>query len=99
MIKRDYFSHDTMGSDESFAERIESFGYTDYSTMAENIAYGAGTACSARRIMRAWMHSDGHRHNILDRQLRQIGIGVHVGTWKGQKNTSVYTVDFGAKRR
>jgi uncharacterized protein YkwD len=99
MIKRDYFSHDTMGSNENFAERIEGFGYTGYSAMAENIAYGAGTAGSPRRIMSAWMHSDGHRRNILDPQLRQIGIGVYVGNWKGQKNTSVYTVDFGAKRR
>ena len=99
MIKRDYFSHDTMGRDEDFSERIKSFGYTGFSTIAENIAYGAGAAGSPRGIMREWMQSDGHRHNILDPQLRQIGIGVHVGTWKGQKNTSMYTADFGAKRR
>jgi uncharacterized protein YkwD len=99
MIKRNYFSHDTMGRDEDFAERIKSFGYTDYITMAENLAYGSGSDGSPRRIMRAWMHSDGHRYNILDPQLRQIGIGVHVGIWKGHKHTSMYTVDFGAKRR
>jgi uncharacterized protein YkwD len=67
--------------------------------MAENLAYGSGSDGSPRRIMRAWMHSDGHRYNILDPQLRQIGIGVHVGIWKGHKHTSMYTVDFGAKRR
>jgi uncharacterized protein YkwD len=99
MIERDYFSHDTMGRDEDFAARIESFGYTDYLTIAENIAYGSGSDGNPRRIMRAWMHSDGHRHNILDPQLRQIGIGVHVGNWKGYELTSMYTADFGAKRR
>jgi uncharacterized protein YkwD len=85
MIKRDYFSHDTMGRNEDFSKRIKSFGYTDYFTMAENIAYGSGSAGKPRRIMRLWMHSDGHRRNILDPRLRQIGIGVHVGTWKGHK--------------
>ena len=99
MIKRDYFSHDTMGRNEDFAERIKSFGYTDYFTIAENIAYGAGSAGSPRRIMLLWMRSDGHRRNILDPKLREIGVGVHVDNWKGQDNTSMYTADFGTRRR
>ena len=74
MIKRNYFSHDTMGRNEDFAERIKSFGYTDFFTMAENIAHGSGSAGNPRRIMRLWMHSDGHRHNILDPKLRQIAL-------------------------
>jgi uncharacterized protein YkwD len=99
MVKRDYFSHDTAGRNEDFAERIEGFGYTSYSALAENIAYGVGSDGSPRRIMSAWMHSDGHRHNILDPRLRQVGIGVFVGNWKGYEGTSMYTVDFGTKRR
>jgi uncharacterized protein YkwD len=99
MVKRDYFSHDTAGRNEDFAERIEGFGYTSYSALAENIAYGVGSDGSPRHIMSAWMHSDGHRHNILDPRLRQVGIGVFVGNWKGYEGTSMYTVDFGTKRR
>ncbi|HEX5849751.1 MAG TPA: CAP domain-containing protein [Rubrobacter sp.] len=99
MVKRDYFSHDTMGRNEDFSERIESFGYTSYSTLAENIAYGSGSDGSPSRIMRAWMRSDGHRRNILDPRLRQIGIGVFVGNWKGREGTSMYTADFGARQR
>ena len=99
MIKRDYFSHDTMGRNEDFSERIEGFGYTSYSTLAENIAYGAGSDGGPRRITRTWMRSDDHRRNILDPRLRQIGIGVVGGNWKGREGTSMYTADFGARRR
>jgi len=99
MVKRDYFSHDTVGRNKDFSARIEGFGYTSYSALAENIANGTGSHGSPRRIMRAWMHSDGHRRNILDPRLRQIGIGVFVGNWKGREGTSMYTADFGAKRR
>jgi uncharacterized protein YkwD len=100
MVERDYFSHDTVNRNEDFAERIEGFGHISYSALAENIAYGAGFDGSPRSIMRAWIHSDGHRHNILDPQLRQIGVGVFVGNWKGYENTSsMYTADFGARRR
>ena len=40
-------------------------------------------ASPARRgpswVMRAWMHSPPHRHNILSRQFRDVGIGVARG--------------------
>ena len=70
-----------------------------FPALAENIAHGAGSDGSPRSIMRVWMHSGGHRHNVLDPQLRQIGVGVFVGNWKDYENTSMYTADFGAIRR
>lgn len=98
MIRRDYFSHDTLNSTEGMQERIQSFGYRNFSLIAENIAYGGGSAGDPDKIMRSWMNSAGHRRNILDSELRQIGIGVYTGTWQGHRNVSMYTVDFGAKR-
>ena len=47
--------------------------------------YGSGSAGTHRRLMRLWIHSDGHRRNILDPRLRKIGIGVHTGTWKDHR--------------
>ncbi|HJR36919.1 MAG TPA: CAP domain-containing protein, partial [Nocardioidaceae bacterium] len=32
-------------------------------------------AISPRRLVRMWMHSDGHRHVLLSRKSRRIGIG------------------------
>jgi uncharacterized protein YkwD len=51
------------------------------SQVAENIAYGYPTA---RATVRAWMHSKGHRANILNRGLTNLGVGAvkdKNGTW------------------
>jgi uncharacterized protein YkwD len=45
------------------------------------------------------MNSRGHKANILDRDLREIGIGVATGTYRGADGVSMYTVDFGARRQ
>jgi uncharacterized protein YkwD len=38
----------------------------------ENVGVGG----TLRRVVRAWMKSDGHRHNILERRFSKTGIGV-----------------------
>jgi uncharacterized protein YkwD len=51
------------------------------SQLAENIAYGYPTA---HATVRAWMHSAGHRANILNRGLTRLGVGAvrdKNGTW------------------
>lgn len=45
----------------------------DLSRVGENIAMGYH---SGRQVVRAWMHSPGHRRNILNRRYRQLGVGV-----------------------
>jgi uncharacterized protein YkwD len=42
------------------------------STWGENL----GAAGTLRRIRTLWMHSAGHRHNLLKPRFRRIGIGV-----------------------
>ncbi|MFE1404445.1 CAP domain-containing protein [Streptomyces sp. NPDC058770] len=43
---------------------------------AENIARGQA---DARAVMDAWLHSEGHRRNILNCDYRTLGVGVHRG--------------------
>lgn len=43
-----------------------------FRAVAENIAYGS----SPSQIQKEWMHSPGHRANILDPQMNSIGIAV-----------------------
>ena len=35
-----------------------------------------GMAGSMKRVLRLWMHSSGHRSNILKRAFRRVGVGV-----------------------
>jgi uncharacterized protein YkwD len=89
MLREDYFDHLScdrpfddyrrLSCDQEFFERIESFGYGNYSTLGENIAWGSGTLGTPAKIMDAWMHSEGHKDNILKREYREIGIGVRAG--------------------
>src|SRR5436305_12518679 len=74
MVGRDYFSHDTAGGGD-FAARIRKAGYRGY-TLGEDLAWGSGTLGTARAIVAAWMHSPGHRANILNRRFREMGAGV-----------------------
>jgi uncharacterized protein YkwD len=101
MIRRDYFSHNTRGRG-PFDERLERFGYDSegyrHYLVGENIAYGSGTYGEPDGVMRAWMQSDGHRHNILEGEFREIGVGTHVGEYKGIDGVTMYTADFGVRR-
>ena len=103
MIRRDYFSHNTKGRHESAEERIKRFGYTpqgySFYMIGENIALGSGSSGEPDSIMHSWMKSTDHRHNILNGKFREIGIGVSTGTWQGHDGVSMYTADFGVRRR
>jgi uncharacterized protein YkwD len=69
MAERDYFDH-TTPEGLTFAERIVNAGYP--TPGAENIAVGQQTA---EQVMEGWMNSDGHRANILNCELTNIGVG------------------------
>jgi uncharacterized protein YkwD len=103
MIRKDYFSHNTKGRNETAEGRIKRFGYTpqgySFYMIGENIALGSGPSGEPDSIMNSWMKSDDHRHNILNGNYREIGIGVSTGTWQGNDGVNMYTVDFGVRRR
>ena len=44
--------------------------------VGENIAWGTYTLATPASIVSDWMHSEGHRANILDRGFRKTGMGV-----------------------
>ncbi|TDV39797.1 CAP domain-containing protein [Actinophytocola oryzae] len=70
MAERDYFEHTTPDG-VTFDQRIRNAGYA--SPGAENIAKGADTAA---QVVELWMNSPGHRANILNCDLKTIGIGL-----------------------
>ncbi|MFG3286908.1 sigma-70 family RNA polymerase sigma factor [Streptomyces sp. NPDC048111] len=87
MAAQNFFDH-TDPSGNGPGERITAAGYR-WNTYGENIARGQADAAA---VMDSWMHSPGHRANILNCAFKEIGIGVHYGSggpW--------WTQDFGAR--
>jgi uncharacterized protein YkwD len=103
MARVGYFAHSSRDRS-SFSTRIEhvysSSGYA-YWSVGENLLY-AGPSIGAVDAMSLWMHSPGHRANILDPSWREIGIAVRhsdsaPGVFDGGPVT-IITTDFGVRR-
>jgi uncharacterized protein YkwD len=73
MRDREYFDHDAPDGTSPW-ERIKDAGYSVPG--AENIARGYRTAAS---VVAGWMDSPGHRANIVNCDLKAVGIGVAYG--------------------
>jgi uncharacterized protein YkwD len=96
MVAQRYFAHDSK-SGATFVTRIKRTGWTRSRrswTVGENIGYGSGSLATPRSMVAGWMHSSGHRANILARQFRMIGIGVANGAPTGNSGAT-YATDFG----
>ena len=66
--------------------------------VGENLAWGQGDLATARNIAIAWMNSPGHRHNILEPEFTEVGIGIVPGTPGDPTWGATYTTDFGNVR-
>ncbi|HEX8743436.1 MAG TPA: CAP domain-containing protein [Thermoleophilaceae bacterium] len=95
MAARDFFEHG------NFVGRIRSARYLRGARawrVGENIAWGSGVLGTPVEIVDAWMHSDGHRANILSRSFREIGIGIARGTPnRSYGDGGTYVTDFGSR--
>ncbi|MGH2764054.1 MAG: CAP domain-containing protein [Thermoleophilaceae bacterium] len=103
MVRRRYFSHDSVGG-ASFVDRIRRTGYLRRArrwTVGENLAWGTLNRSAPRSITRMWMHSPGHRANILSPSFREVGIGLVRGApvRVGGQAAATYATSFGAKRK
>lgn len=66
------FSHTRPNGEDCFSVLKEN-GVT-YMTCGENIAAGQSTA---KQVMNSWMHSAGHKKNILTKGFHKIGVGYY----------------------
>jgi uncharacterized protein YkwD len=74
MVRENVLSHRLPG-EPSLEQRIAQAG-AKYAMVAENVAIGP----NPEEIHEGWMHSPGHRRNILNGELTAIGIAVTRGT-------------------
>jgi uncharacterized protein YkwD len=100
MVHRRYFGHNSYNGT-AFWSRLIGYGYTrtgyaSWST-GECIGWGQGLLGTPQAIVSAWMHSPPHRAIILTARFRDVGIGVHSGTY--MNGAFFFTLDFGQRSR
>ena len=72
MEVNNYFSHDNLRG-ESVGDRLR-LANISFLQAAENIAYNYSDALT---VSEGWLNSEGHRKALLDKNLREIGVGVY----------------------
>ena len=98
MVRHHYFDHNSPGGVTPFQRILRTHYVPPRSSwfLGENIGWGGGGRGDPAALVRMWMHSPGHRANILSRSFRDIGIGIAPGTpTRSHMRGATYTTDFG----
>ena len=94
MLRRSYFSHKGLDGS-TILERIKATGYPAR-TVGENIAEGQ---FSVDQVVEGWMASPGHRRNVLEKNFRELGLGLARGASEpGKPHRIIWVQNFGRKR-
>ena len=103
MVRFNFFDHVSRVNGSTLMSRVRR---TDYLAdargwaLGENIAWGADHRGTPAEIVDSWMHSAGHRANILSRNYSEIGVGIAPGAPAQLPDgmaAATYTTDFGAR--
>jgi uncharacterized protein YkwD len=103
MVAQNFFDHVSPGGstllsrvkgNTAYLQNVSSWG------LGENIAWGTGELATPAETMKGWMESSGHRHNILNRRFRHVGIGIALGAPVDAQGMpgATYTTDFGYRQ-
>lgn len=91
MATNNFFSHTNLKGQSPF-DRMSAAGIK-YSMAAENIAAGQTTPAE---VMNSWMNSAGHRANILNPNLKELGVG-YVKATNGSSYSCYWTQTFATR--
>jgi uncharacterized protein YkwD len=100
MVVNDFFDHVSPGGS-TLVSRVKATRYLAGANgwmLGENIAWGGSTRATPRQTVDAWMHSAGHKRNILTGTFDEIGVGIAIGApaqLPGDMPSATYTTDFG----
>jgi uncharacterized protein YkwD len=99
MVARRFFDHVSPGGG-TMIDRIKAAGWVPDGAWSagENIAWGSGGLATPASIVDGWMHSAGHRANILSGAFTQVGIGIASGAPRPgvAGSAGTYVTDFTA---
>jgi uncharacterized protein YkwD len=97
MVDRQFFDHVSPGGG-TMMDRIKAAGWVAGGSWSagENIAWGSGSLATPASIVDGWMHSAGHRANILNGSFGQVGIGIAAGAPQAgiRGGAGTYVTDF-----
>jgi uncharacterized protein YkwD len=95
MLDADYFAHESRDGG-PFDQRVRR--YAKHKALGETLAMLGGCGPkAARRIVRMWMNSPGHRAILLSSSYRKVGIGKRAGDLRGDR-ACLITADFGSRK-
>ena len=92
MHGRGYFAHRSPRGTTPH-QRIVRAGYPAPRLTGENLAKGEGAAGAPSSIVDGWMHSPGHRANILRRGFAEIGVAI-----VERDDLAMYVTTFGRRQ-
>jgi len=103
MVTQNFFDHVSPGGSTLLSRVKTSTAYLQNVSswaLGENIAWGTGELATPAETMKGWMESAGHRHNILNRRFRHVGIGIALGAPVDAQGmpAATYTTDFGYRQ-
>jgi uncharacterized protein YkwD len=99
MVRHRFFDHVSPGGS-TMAQRVKRTKYLKGVhgwRLGENLAWGSGSAATPAQVVSGWMHSPGHRRNILDRSFRDIGIGIAARAPRTGAAGATYATEFGRR--
>lgn len=102
MVREGFFDH-VSPAGSTLVSRIKGTTYLRGArswALGENIGWGTGQRSTPALMVSAWMHSSGHRANILNGDYHDIGIGGALGApvkVTGASAAATYTTDFGKR--
>jgi uncharacterized protein YkwD len=95
MLDANYFAHESRDGG-PFDQRVRRFAR--HKALGETLAMLGGCGRkAARRVIRMWMNSPGHRAVLLSSRYRRVGIGTRTGDLGGRRACMV-TADFGSRK-
>ena len=89
LMSRDGQLSHRLAGEADLVTRVVQAGYTHWRIVAENLAWGQ---TSPRAVFLAWVRSAGHRANLDDCRLRDVGVGVVI-----RNGRPWVTADFGRR--
>lgn len=100
MAEENFFSH-IAPDGETMGMRLSEYRKdNNFVLIAENLAWGETYLATPESIVESWMNSPGHKDNILNEDLTEIGIGIVLGTPKpnAELTGATYTTHFGTRK-